>query len=294
MSAPLKSMTPQALKCFLLFLITAAVGACSGEPSMKSDEAAESQDAYEVSEERDVERQEDSVQEEQERQERELRSEREWDEHDEDPDDAIVSDELEDALEETIEESIEEFSDQLEDVLSEVAVLIDEIVGESRRKEPAHVRDLMKLLPNDIDGLDLVTTDSKHHPFGTGGADVTAKFASDEVEASVSIIDPGALAPLVRKSAEWLDGEIDQESSDGFERTRRFRPRSGDYPAYESLTRISDDQVECAIMVWVADRFIVAVEVSGRGVEIDHCTDVRDSVSFRKLHRLAAALEDNR
>ena len=188
------------------------------------------------------------------------------------------------------EEEHVELAEDLEEVIHEVAESVGEIVGEWRPEEPAHLEDMMELLPSRINGLERVTTESQGVQFFPGTADVSATYAGDDIEISLEITDPGALTPLIRSATEWLDQEVDQESSRGFERTRKFRYRATDYPAFESYSR-TNDYATCSIVILVADRFLVTVRASGTEVEIEDCTDARDKLSYRKLERLAQKVE---
>ena len=191
-------------------------------------------------------------------------------------------------LQEGAETANGEFANELADALEQVAALLSERSDEG---EPAHLEDLMKLLPKKVDGLAAVLSDSRKNFIGLGVAIASATYAGDDIQISIDIVDLSTLAPLASVANRWLVQEIDRESDRGFERTRKFRPRSIEYQVIESYRR-DNDHSECATMVWVADRFIVSVKGSGGEVEMGDCTDARDVVSYRKLERLARALAD--
>ena len=205
----------------------------------------------------------------------------------------------EERLEERIEEEVDDLVEEVEEATAKIEEALSELKGhlmdlaekEKAMREPARLEELEQLLPEEADGLDRIKTDTRGDLIGLGTAEVSATYADDGVEAKVDIVDTGLLAPLARTFASWLDNDIDRESDRGFEQTRPFFTRSAEYPSFESFTRVGDHG-ECTIMVWVADRYIVALEVAGEGVVLGDCTDVRDELPFRKLERLSRPVDD--
>ena len=195
----------------------------------------------------------------------------------------------------------ERHSDQEYDIEGDVAAVVDEVLGEfstmlrefaeeGRKVEPAHLEDLEALLPKRVDGLRRVLLDHRQGLIGLGVADVHATYSDEEREISIDIVDLGSLSPLVRKVTHWLEEEVDRDTHQGFERTRTFRQRGSTFPAFESYTR-TKATAECAMIIWVSDRFFVFIDSSGSDVTIEDCNDARDEVSFRRLERLARRLQ---
>jgi len=46
------------------------------------------------------------------------------------------------------------------------------------------------------------------------------------------------------------------------------------------------------VVIWVADRFLIAIEGSGNEIEMSDCTEAREALSFRRMERFAEKLQD--
>jgi len=213
-------------------------------------------------------------------------------------DNEVVPVEEEEQSEEEAAEELEELTDELAKELGDVAEVAQELLGALSNPsigdvpdDPEYMEGLERLLPRKVAGIDAVTKHSHVHRIGFGMAEVSATYVDDHADFTIDIMDLASLAPLVSNFNEWVGAEIDSESDRGFERTRRYRHGSKEYPGLEVFAR-TNDHAECSVVVWVADRFLVTIKGSGNEIEMSDCTEAREALSFRRMERFAEKLQD--
>ena len=152
-------------------------------------------------------------------------------------------------------------------------------------KEAVNFRKLKDLLPNRVGRLDRESAEGEsNNVMGMRFSNAKGRYEDGRSSLEISISDLGTLTGIARMGfAAWLQAEIDRESDRGFERTRKFRSGGKEYPSFEKFEG-EDDEGNCEIQIWVAERFIVGI--NGRNVEMEQCEEARDEISYRQLDRL--------
>ncbi len=155
-------------------------------------------------------------------------------------------------------------------------------MNEGARVEPVDFRALQDLLPGRADGLERVDFQGQRGgmgPIRTSEAKATYEGSGRRIE--LRVVDPGSLTGIAAFGYAWLNREIDQESSSGYERTMKFKG----YPAYQKFTRGSGDTVGDAEMsIIVGQRFIVTA--NGANVSMADLEDAIEDVDLRDLEKM--------
>lgn len=160
-------------------------------------------------------------------------------------------------------DAISQISDAVKDI---------EIEGVSNKK-PVNFRKLKELLPEDVDGFEL--EDISGESTGAMGFNISttkAKYQKGDKKVSVDLVDAGGVGTAFMGMASWSIIDIDKETSDGFERTTKYKG----YKAYE---KCRNDR--CEFAVFVASRFLLTIK--GNGVDIDDLHDIADDIGLDNL-----------
>lgn len=136
--------------------------------------------------------------------------------------------------------------------------------------EPVNFRELKALLPDKVGGLPQVnsegqTTGVMGMNFSNAEGSYRNEDGSKEIE--VQIADFGGVGPAMMGMAYWVNIDVDNESSDGFERT-------GTFQGHKSFEKFNTGSNSGEIAVMVSKRFIVTMRGSGMSFE-----DLRKAVS---------------
>lgn len=187
---------------------------------------------------------------------------------------------------ERIREEVGKESEEFETVLKKVGEAIERI-GDALIKdsdiEPVDYRKLRDLLPREINGMKRISTDgSRKSALGIRISKVEAEYEGPRLNMTVAIMDLGSVSGAAAAGLDFFDAEFDGDYEDGYKRTTEFDghpafvkvDNSGRYHHYEAV-------------VMVAERFVVAIDASGRGLDENIIEDVLDEISLRRLARLA-------
>lgn len=147
--------------------------------------------------------------------------------------------------------------------------------------DPVDFRSLRDLLPATLAGLPRAeATGEKTGAMGMTISKAEGEYHSEEgggPSLDVTITDMGALRGMGMISmAAWTMAQVDEETSDGFERTTKY---SG-HPAYEKFSG-TENRRNGNIQVVVASRFLV--EVEGSGMDFKDIKSAMESLPIKKL-----------
>lgn len=167
--------------------------------------------------------------------------------------------------------------------IGEVMESIGEALQNDSDVEPVDYQKLRDLLPEEINGMEIVNTDgSRKSGLGIRLSSIEAEYEGPRREMSITILDLGSLKGAAVTSLDYFDGNIEREFDDGYERTTEF----DGYPAHVKVDRTGRYHSYMAT-VMVADRFVVTIEADGRGLDEDILENVLNKISLRRLARLA-------
>ena len=112
---------------------------------------------------------------------------------------------------------------------------------------------------------------------GFSYANATGIYRDQDRRLEVTLSDFGGVGMLKMSMAAWTGMTYSRESDDGYERTAQIKG----YPGMEKYDRSAQ---RGEISVFVADRFLVALE--GTGVSEKDLQKALDQINFRRLERL--------
>jgi hypothetical protein len=154
------------------------------------------------------------------------------------------------------------------------------LTGAAKAKEPVEFRELKELLPENLPGMNRTSAEGeKAGAMGFVMSNAEARYEGENGgRISIKITDVGAVAGAAALTAfGWTLGEIDKETSSGYERTTTIKGNKG----YERYDR---DGKSGELSLMVAGRFIV--EVNGNDVTVDALKDALDKVDLGKLEQM--------
>ena len=152
--------------------------------------------------------------------------------------------------------------------------------GAAKAKEPVDFRELQGLLPENLPGMNRTNTGGeKAGAMGFIMSNAEARYEGENgARITIKITDIGAVAGVAALAAwGWTLGEIDKETSSGYERTTTVKGNKG----YEKYDR---DGKYGELSLMVAGRFIV--EVDGNDVTVDAIKEALDKVDLGKLEQM--------
>ncbi len=127
----------------------------------------------------------------------------------------------------------------------------------------ADFRRLQEFLPSDAAGLPRTDlTGETGGAMGMAMSQASATYGGNGREIQVSIIDAGTMSAYLQMSAAWQNMNIDQESMDGYQKTRSI----GGFPGYVEEDR-SGSQPTASVAVVLGGRLMVTANGSNVGGE---------------------------
>jgi len=145
-------------------------------------------------------------------------------------------------------------------------------------KEPVNFRDIKKILPNDMAGLEQIDSEGQTSGFmGFKFSTAKAIYKEDKSKLEVKIVDIAGIGKLASKMANWSNLDIDKESKDGYERTTTIDGHKA-YEKYDARTK------KGKVAMIIDDRFIIDIE--GRSVTERQLKSAINDINIRKLRRL--------
>ncbi|HYE97120.1 MAG TPA: hypothetical protein VD962_13005 [Rubricoccaceae bacterium] len=144
------------------------------------------------------------------------------------------------------------------------------------RAEPVDFRRLQELLPEEAGGLRRGDTSGERAgAMGFTVSHAEADYGEGDATAHVKITDMGNMPGIAMMGIGWAMGEVDRETSDGYERTTEFE-------GHRAFEQFSTGSNSGQLQVLVADRFLV--EATGNGMEMDRIKGLVRSVNLRALN----------
>lgn len=136
-------------------------------------------------------------------------------------------------------------------------------------------RELKEFIPNKFAGVD--RTDYKGQTSGIGNIKVSvseAEFREDDQRIDLKVMDTGGLGVALMGAAFWQNLEIDQESSNGYERTTTFE-------GHKAFEKYNSSRKKGEMAIIVKDRFVVTCNF--RNMDID---DVKRAIKRMDIEDL--------
>jgi hypothetical protein len=163
----------------------------------------------------------------------------------------------------------------LQDAMAQVKDALDK-AGMGQTSEPINFRELKKLLPEEISGMEL--TDQSGQTTGSMGfniSEATAEYTGDDGQRiTLQIFDTGGIAAAAMGLAAWAHITIDKEDSNGYERTTTIN-------GFKAFEKYNTNSQNGEISIFANDRIIVKAE--GRKVEMEQLRDILDEIDFDEL-----------
>ena len=186
-------------------------------------------------------------------------------------------------LEESIEVDLEGLEEGLEEALSQIGNALEEVgnaLNDGASVESVSSSDLKAVLPDKLRGMEREYSNSeKVGVLGLSLTNVEQVYVDEDdgERIEIKLVDMGSLAATASAGLDWLDVNIDAESSDGFERTTTLEG----YPAMEECTGKGD---HCSIHMFIADRFMI--QIDAKRVDIGRLHRIIKDMDLKKLEEL--------
>ncbi len=203
-----------------------------------------------------------------------------------------IQEKIEDKLDRHLnEEEIEKLRREIEHSVQTGLAAVGETLEKigARLKEDSKVtvvdyREFKELVPQSVAGFEMDSQDgSNKSALGIRFSQLESHYTDDNGSTlEIAIIDLGTMKGLTAMGFDWVDRKIDNEDSNGFEKTTKF----GGYPGFESA-QYDGTQTATQGVAIVENRFVVSVDVKGENIDKGILTDIFDDFSFRRLRRLA-------
>jgi hypothetical protein len=184
------------------------------------------------------------------------------------------------SIQDEINEDLNEAKEDLNDALDNLG---DAFKGLKKKhnideKDPINFRDLKKVLPKRLAGIDL--EESEGQTSGVLGfkiSTIQATYEEDDTRFEVSLVDVAGVGKLVKNMANWTEFEVDKETRDGYERTTEI-------DGHPALEKYNERRERGETSILIEDRFIISVK--GRGVSERQMRRAIKDINLRKLARL--------
>ncbi|MGQ0811502.1 MAG: Yip1 family protein [Nitrospiraceae bacterium] len=166
--------------------------------------------------------------------------------------------------------------------LGDAVQSLDQAASGGKSVEPVNFRQLKDLLPDALPGMQRTdATGEKTSALGITLSKAEGTYRGPEHgSVTITISDIGAMSGLAGMALyAWANGEIDKESSTGYEKTTTYRG----YKAYEKYDK-ADRSGELDVLI--SNRFVVHVE--GSDITIEDLRSVLNKVDLSKLATLKA------
>lgn len=148
-------------------------------------------------------------------------------------------------------------------------------------KTAVDFRELKALLPAECAGLGRASLEGeKTGAFGANVSTAVARYGTDQgPRVEIKITDLGAMGPLgAMAGVGWMAGEIDRESTEGYERTTMLKGR-------KALEKYRNADQSGSWQTMVGGRFLVDIE--GQSISAADLATAASSVDYDALERLA-------
>lgn len=183
----------------------------------------------------------------------------------------------------TVDESLDDDFDDALDDLGEGLKRLGRAFEQSADLEPVDWRDLRDLLPDRLAGMERTSVDGEtSEALGLHVSSVEVEYESDDADLTVHLVDLGSLSGVVSEGLDWLDARVDKGGDWGYERSTTYHG----YSAFEKMHR-DRRETRLETQILVGDRFVVAIEMEGRGLDEDALDAVREAIDLDRLAHLA-------
>ena len=202
--------------------------------------------------------------------------------------DSDTTEEQIDDLDEKIEDIIDNSSDELKEGISQGLQGLKEALNEieqnlendenGEKKELTNFRDLKKMMPSKVDGIDQTSnTGETAGAFGFKFSKAVAKYKEDDRWVEIEIIDAAGAGLAVLGDAVWNNVEVDKETDHGYERTTEFEGHRA-YEKWDSRRNMAQ------FSVFVDKRFMVMAKA--KNVKMSDLKRSIRKMGFRKFRQL--------
>ena len=178
--------------------------------------------------------------------------------------------------EETVSEESGGPSDEPKDIQEAMNEVQKALQGDGEKKEVVDFRELKKLLPEKIAGMERTAhSGEKAGAMGFNMSTATAEYRDGDKELEVAIIDFAGVASALMGMAAWSTVEIDREDENGYERTTTVE-------GYKAFEKYNSKNKSGELSVLIGDRFIITLK--GRDIEEQ---DFKKAIAELKIRELA-------
>ncbi|MEM6321752.1 MAG: hypothetical protein AAF960_29095 [Bacteroidota bacterium] len=185
-------------------------------------------------------------------------------------------------VQDEIDRDLQAAKDDISDAFDNLGDAIDGLKKKHdiEDKDPIGFRDLKKILPNDLAGVDLEDTEGQTTGIlGFKISTVEATYRDRDSDFEVKIVDVAGVGALVKNMANWSEFEVDKETRNGYERTTEIN-------GHPALEKYDERREEGETSVLVDNRFIVTIR--GEGVSERQMRRAVKDINFRKLARMGS------
>lgn len=149
------------------------------------------------------------------------------------------------------------------------------IKKDGKEVEIINFRELKKLLPSSIDGMERKSSEGQTTGFGGMKVSVAeAEYRDGDQRLDLVITDTGGLGAALMGMAFWSNLEMDKETEDGFERTTEI----DGHKAYMKYDR-RREQSEIAVIF--DNRFLAVAK--GKGIDFDDLQEIVEDLDLDDL-----------
>lgn len=160
----------------------------------------------------------------------------------------------------------------IEEAMSEVQKALQ---GDGEKKEVVDFRELKKLLPEKLAGLERTAhSGEKAGAMGFNMSTAKAEYRDGDKELEAVIVDFAGVGAALMGMAAWATVEIDREDENGYERTTTVE-------GYKAFEKYNSRNKSGELSVLVGERFIVTLK--GRNIEEADFKKAIGQLEVRKL-----------
>ncbi|MCO6476223.1 MAG: hypothetical protein J5I94_06365 [Phaeodactylibacter sp.] len=150
--------------------------------------------------------------------------------------------------------------------------------GDGEKKEVVDFRELKKLLPEDLAGMERTAhSGEKAGALGFNMSTATAEYRDGDTEMEVAIVDFAGVASVLMGMAAWSTVEIDREDENGYERTTTI-------DGYKAFEKYNSSSRSGELSVIASDRFIITVK--GRNIDEKAFRKALEELDIDKLVKM--------
>lgn len=149
------------------------------------------------------------------------------------------------------------------------------IKKDGKEVEIVNFRELKKLMPSSIDGMERKSSEGQTTGFGGMKVSIAeAEYRDGNQKLDLTITDTGGLGAALMGMAFWSNLEMDKETEDGFERTTEI----DGHKAYMKYDR-RRNQSEIAVIY--DNRFLAVAK--GKGIDFDDLQEIVEDLDLDDL-----------